>query len=182
MEDRVQLRERVREAPGKDLVRYINAPSLREELAIAFEPQMQIHLAHTVMLARQQIITQPDARSILDGLSEIRDGGAAGIEVDETLEDLYSHLERALIRKVGPETGGRMHTGRSRNDLGVTTARLVLRAKTLDLLDSLLQFERTVVDLASKHVETVMPGLTHSQHAQNFCKRQARSVGRLRCG
>jgi len=59
-----------------------------------------------------------------------------------------------------------MHTGRSRNDLGVTTSRLVLRAKLLDLLDRVLAFEGVLVDMAGQHVETIMPGLTHSQHAQ----------------
>jgi argininosuccinate lyase len=166
IEDQVQLRERVREAPGEDVVRLVNAPGLAAELRVAFEPQMQIHLAHTVMLARQGIISRADARTILDVLVELRAAGPGAIEVDPSLEDLYSHLERALIRRVGPDVGGRMHTGRSRNDLGVTTARLVLRAHVLDLLDRLLAFHRVLLDLAEGHVETVMPGLTHSQHAQ----------------
>ncbi len=165
-EDTVQLRERVREKPSEDLVRYVNAPALARELRVAFEPQMQIHLAHTVMLARQNIIGRDDARAILGALTEIHAAGPAGIEIDHGLEDMYSHLERALIRRIGPDVGGRMHTGRSRNDLGVTTARMVLRASLLDLLDRVLAFHRVLVDLAARHVETVMPGLTHSQHAQ----------------
>lgn len=165
-EDNVQLRERVRENPGDDLVKHINAPSLERELRVAFEPQMQIHLAHTLMLARQSIISHEDARAILSTLVELRASGPRAIDVDHSLEDLYSHVERALIRRVGADIGGRMHTGRSRNDLGVTTARLVLRARALDLLDGVLGFQAVLLDLASKHVDTVMPGLTHSQHAQ----------------
>ena len=165
-EDRVQLRERVREKPSDDLVKHVNAPGLAEELQVAFEPQMQIHLAHTVMLARQGIISRADARRILAVLVELRDAGPSALAIDPGLEDMYSHIERALIRRVGPDVGGRMHTGRSRNDLGVTTARLVLRAHTLDLFDRLLAFQLVVLDLAAAHVETVMPGLTHSQHAQ----------------
>lgn len=165
-EDSVQLRERVREKPSEDLVRYVNAPALARSLRTAFEPQMQIHLAHTVMLARQRIISHADARAILDALIEIREAGPAAIATDAGLEDLYSHLERALIRKIGPDVGGRMHTGRSRNDLGVTTARLVLRSSVLDLLDRVITFHGTLLALADAHIETVMPGLTHSQHAQ----------------
>ncbi len=165
-EDSVQLRERVREKPSDDLVQHFNAPALARSLQVAFEPQMQIHLAHTVMLARQKIISQDDARAILGALVEIHKAGPAGIEVDPGLEDLYSHVERALIRRVGPEVGGRMHTGRSRNDLGVTTARMVLRTSLLDLLDQVLAFHQVLLNLARAHVETVMPGLTHSQHAQ----------------
>ncbi len=164
--DQVQLRERVKEPPSEDLVRYFNLPGLAAELKVAFDPQMQIHLAHTVMLARQGIIANADARAILTALEAIREAGPAGITPDPGLEDLYSHLERALIRQVGPDVGGRMHTGRSRNDLGVTTARLVLRAHALELIDRLLAFLGVLLDLAEQHVETVMPGLTHSQHAQ----------------
>ncbi len=165
-EDPVQLRERVREKPGDDVVRLLNAPSLVDELGVTFAPQLEIHLAHTVMLARQEIISRVDARQILDALIAIREAGPAGLAVDHGLEDLYSHVERALIRRVGPDVGGRMHTGRSRNDLGVTTARLVLRERLLDLLDQVLGFHRVLLDLAGQHVETLLPGLTHSQHAQ----------------
>lgn len=165
-EDTVQLRERVREKPSDDLVQHVNAPALARQLRVAFEPQMQIHLAHTVMLARQKIVSTDDARAILTALVEIRDAGPAEIQVDPGLEDMYSHIERALIRRVGPEVGGRMHTGRSRNDLGVTTARMVLRADFLDLFDRVLAFHQVLLDLAAQHVETIMPGLTHSQHAQ----------------
>lgn len=165
-DDRVHLRERVREKPSDDLVRYVNAPALERALKMAFEPQMQIHLAHTVMLFRQGIVRREDARAILGVLVELATAGPSALDVDYSLEDLYSHIERALIRRVGPDVGGRMHTGRSRNDLGVTTARLMLRSSLLDLFDRLLAFNRVLLDLATDHVETVMPGLTHSQHAQ----------------
>src|SRR5579884_2884125 len=148
VDDPVQLRERVREKPSDDLVRYVNAPGLQHALQVAFEPQMQIHLAHTVMLARQGIIDQSDARAILRILTELRAAGPATLEIDRGLEDLYSHVERALIRRIGPDVGGRMHTGRSRNDLGVTQARLLLRASLLDLLDRLLAFQQVLIDLA----------------------------------
>src|SRR5438128_1620997 len=122
--DQVQLRERLKEDPSEDVVRYLNAPGLAEELRVAFDPQMQVHLAHTVMLAQQGIIARDEARAILGALQEIYVAGPAGLTIDPGLEDMYSHLEQALIRRIGPDVGGRMHTGRSRNDLGVTTARI----------------------------------------------------------
>jgi argininosuccinate lyase len=164
--DTVMLRERLREDPSADLVRHVSGPALEREMRDSFDPQMQIHLAHTAMLARQGIVSREDARRILATLVEIDRGGQDALERDPSLEDLYSHVERALIRKVGPDVGGRMHTGRSRNDLGVTTQRLVLRGKLLHLLDGVLAFEQVLVVMAGEHVETVMPGLTHSQHAQ----------------
>ena len=164
--DSVQLRERVREDPSPDIVRYLNAPSFARELVEAFDPQMRIHLAHTVMLARQNIINGQDARGILQALRAINNAGPTGLVINPSLEDLYSHIEGDLIRRIGPDVGGRMHTGRSRNDLGVTTSRMILRSQTLDLLDQLLGFLGVLLDLAETHVRTVMPGLTHSQHAQ----------------
>ena len=162
----VQLRERVREKPSEDLVRLINAPKLRRELGEAFDPQMQVHLAHTLMLARQGIVSTRDAGAILATLREVHAAGPSALEIDPGLEDMYSHIERALIRRIGPDVGGRMHTGRSRNDLGVTTDRLVLRVRCLDLIEAVLGFRAVLLDLAASHVDTVMPGLTHSQHAQ----------------
>lgn len=164
--DSVQLRERVHEDPSPDIVRYLNAPSLAREKVDAFDPQMQIHFAHTVMLARQNIIARDEARGILGALRSIDEAGAAGLVADSGLEDLYSHIERDLIRRIGSDVGGRMHTGRSRNDLGVTTSRMILRNQTLELIDQLVGFLGVLLDLSEKHVRTVMPGLTHSQHAQ----------------
>jgi len=70
-----------------------------------------------------------------------------------------------VIGRVGPE-GGRMHTGRSRNDEVATCIRLALREEMLGLMEELLSLIRTLIDLAGRNTDTIIPGFTHTQHAQ----------------
>ena len=67
---------------------------------------------------------------------------------------------------MGPEIGGRLHTGRSRNDMHTTAWRMALRTELLEILLRLCQLRKTVLKIAEQHISTVMPGYTHSQHAQ----------------
>ncbi|MBC7288554.1 MAG: argininosuccinate lyase, partial [Armatimonadetes bacterium] len=76
------------------------------------------------------------------------------------------NVEWYLREGAGPEMGGRLHTARSRNDQVVTDARMHLRIRLLDVVDEVVRLQRTLLDIASRHVEDVMPGYTHTQHAQ----------------
>lgn len=166
MEEEVQLRERLSKDPSQTLVTYMSGPKIRRQFEVLFEPQMQIHLAHCVMLMNQQIIPHEDGVAILRELLTLNEQGASAIEIDYRLEDLYSHIERYLVRILGADVAGRLHTARSRNDLGVTVWRMVLRSDLLAVRRSLLHLRSVVLELAERYAETVMPGYTHSQHAQ----------------
>jgi argininosuccinate lyase len=162
----VDLRERVKGPPAPELVRAYQAPSLALELKEAFGHEMAVHLAHALMLARQGIIPAPDARQIVRAVLDLRQDGPPALAVDHTLEDVYSYVERHLVKRLGPEVGGRLHTGRSRNDLHATTWRMALRAKLLAVREGLLDLRRVLLELGDRHAGTVMPGYTHTQHAQ----------------
>jgi argininosuccinate lyase len=127
---------------------------------------MRIHFAHTLMLMKQGIITQGEGKQILFGLQELMRMGAKAIKIDYSLEDMYSHIEEFLISKTGMGLGGKMHTGRSRNDMAQTVWRMLLRQGLLDVLTNLLKLRGTILTLAQKHVNTVMPGYTCGQQAQ----------------
>ena len=91
-----------------------------------------------------------------------------GAEAEPALgsgEDVHEAIEAQVLARIGPE-GGRMHTGRSRNDEVATCIRLALRAEMLDLMEEELSFIQTLVRLAAEHRETIIPGFTHTQHAQ----------------
>lgn len=167
MENRdLKLRERLKVPLSEDLVQFLVGPRIRWEFQNVFEHQMQIHLAHTLMLVKQQIITQSEGKDILIGLQEIERLGPNALEIDYTLEDMYSHIERSLIRKIGAEHGGKLHTGRSRNDMGQTVWRMMLRKELLKLLSYFQELRGSILALAKKHCNTVMVGYTHGQHAQ----------------
>lgn len=166
VEPSVQLRERLSKDPSAILVEHVTGPKIRQQFAVAFEPQMQVHLAHCLMLINQGIISGEDGARILAGLLELYEQGPSAIEIDYALEDLYSHIERHLVRQLGADVAGRLHTARSRNDLGVTTWRIVLRNDLLHVREALHNLRAVVLDLAERYAETIMPGYTHSQHAQ----------------
>ncbi len=162
----VSIRERVKKPPSAAMVRSYYRPSLTYALSHQFELEIWIHVAHCQMLLRQGIIAEPDARRIQRALLGLHETGPDALAIDDRLEDMYSYVERHLTATLGPETGGRLHTGRSRNDLHVTTWRMTLRGLMLSLMESLNALRGATLDQARCHAGTVMPGYTHWQHAQ----------------
>lgn len=123
-------------------------------------------MAHALMLAKQRIITDREARRIVAGLREILKEISDGkLQFRLELEDIHMHIESRLIRKIGP-VGGKLHTARSRNDQVALDVRMYLRDVILEIRRLLRQLQRTIVDLADRNQDTVMPGYTHLQRAQ----------------
>ena len=123
--------------------------------------------AHAIMLAACGIISEDDLREILKWLEKALEEFEAGrLELRPELEDVHMNVEWYLREGAGTEMGGRLHTARSRNDQVVTDARMHLRSRLLDIIDAVVELQRALLELAAKHVEDVMPGYTHTQHAQ----------------
>jgi argininosuccinate lyase len=123
--------------------------------------------AHALMLQRCGIISAEDLREILKWLEKARIAWEEGsFELKRELEDVHMNVETYLRQGAGPEFGGRLHTARSRNDQVVTDCRLHLRARLLSVRDRLADLQEALLERAEGHEETVMPGYTHTQHAQ----------------
>ena len=123
-------------------------------------------LAHAEMLAAQQIIGAADHAAIRSGLDAVAHEIEAGTFVWQLdLEDVHLNIEARLTQLVG-DAGKRLHTGRSRNDQVATDLRLWLRAEIDQIGELLVALQRAFVDVASRNVDTVMPGFTHLQVAQ----------------
>jgi argininosuccinate lyase len=127
---------------------------------------IEIQYAHTLMLARQGIISGEIARKCVLGLNALDRAAIASVPYDGKTEDLFFHVEEALERSCGKSTAGWMHTARSRNDIAITQYRMCLRSGILDMVGSLNSAERALIGLAREHVSTVMPAYTHTQPAQ----------------
>jgi argininosuccinate lyase len=123
-------------------------------------------VAHTRMLARQHILSTEDAAAILGGLKtvagELSDGR---LDLGAAWEDIHTRVESRLTELVG-EPGGRLHTGRSRNDQVATDVRLFARFALIDEVALLIGLQDVLIELAAKHVDTLFPGYTHLQRAQ----------------
>ncbi|CAA6806590.1 MAG: Argininosuccinate lyase (EC [uncultured Sulfurovum sp.] len=122
--------------------------------------------AHAFMLAEQEIISKEDYALIEKGLVEIYEEIESGqylLNGDE--EDIHMAIEGYLTEKIG-DAGKRLHTARSRNDQVALDFRLFVQRNTQAIADLLLQNIRTLTKVASKNTATLLPGMTHLQHAQ----------------
>lgn len=125
-----------------------------------FPYESQIHRAHVVMLGECQILTAGEAGTILRGLAAVD----AQAKEDASLRT-YLPYEAALKRTVG-SVGGKMHLGRSRNDLANTVKRMFLRDQLNRTIEAVIALRQTVVDKAADHLDTVMVVYTQRKEAQ----------------
>ena len=123
-------------------------------------------LAHVQMLGQTGILSLEETEQIQDGLKALlRDLEAGELHFDIANEDIHMNMEVLLTEKIGP-LAGKLHTARSRNDQVATDMHLYLKEQLGHVLDKLANLNSVLLDLAEKHVETIMPGYTHLQHAQ----------------
>ena len=128
-----------------------------------FEPHLAIDRAHVVMLAECEILPEDTAARILDTLAAIAE---AGFEELPVRSDLHVSIEEAVIDELGEDVGGRMHTGRSRNDKGSTAFRMIAREELLELCEELLVLQSVLLDRATETADWPVSGYTHLQNAQ----------------
>ncbi|MDY5662395.1 MAG: argininosuccinate lyase [Coriobacteriales bacterium] len=122
--------------------------------------------AHAKMLAKQGIISEKDAEDIRSGLDDIArqiEDGSFDFEIED--EDIHMSIERNLTEAIGA-AGGRLHTGRSRNDQVATDTRLHSKKLARGLMHQLLDIRGALLEVATREFGVVMPGYTHMQKAQ----------------
>ena len=123
--------------------------------------------AHAIMLARQNIISDADLKEILYWLRKAEEDFQNGtLTLDPNKEDVHMNVESYLIENAGIEFGGQLHTARSRNDQVLVDARLYIRDEILNVKRGISTLCEAFLSIAKEHVDTVMPGYTHTQHAQ----------------
>jgi len=160
---------RFEELPSKEMVDFLSGRDVKgippcDERLIPYD--LWGNRAHVLMLCRQGILSKQNAKRILRGLKEIESLHRRGkFGLDTSKEDVHSNIESYLIEKVGIESGGKVHTGRSRNDQIVLDMRLYLRDQTLEFVEGLIFLMETLIQKADEHRSTIMPGYTHHQHA-----------------
>ena len=123
--------------------------------------------AHAKVLHKAGLLSDADLGTMLSGLSELGDKVASGeFTPAPTDEDVHGAMERGLIEIVGPEVGGRLRAGRSRNDQVATLFRMWVRDAIRDTAAQVSDLVDVLADQAAAHPDAIMPGKTHSQAAQ----------------
>lgn len=131
-----------------------------------WEVDIKVSLAHSRMLGAQGILSSTDVSAIEKGLHEIAEEVKSGKwSFSPEAEDIHGEIEGRLFEKIG-DAAKRMHTARSRNDQVATDTRLYLKENVEVLVGDLRALQAELSKQASVHLNTIMPGMTHMQHAQ----------------
>ena len=147
-----------------DMVKKFNA-------SIGFDQRMyqediQGSIAHVKMLAKQGIVTDEEAETIIKGLEGIRQDIADGkITFTADDEDIHMAVESRLIERIG-ETGKKLHTARSRNDQCQVDGRLYMKKEIREIVSELIHLEEVILSKAEQYKDTITVGFTHIQNAQ----------------
>jgi argininosuccinate lyase len=130
------------------------------------EEDIQGSLAHVTMLGRCGILPAEDVEKIRGGLNQVLEAIRRGeIEFSVSDEDIHMNVEKALIERIGP-VGGKLHTGRSRNDQVATDMHLYLRKRVVEFVGMLVKLQEALIGQAKANLDTIVPGYTHLQRAQ----------------
>lgn len=146
-------------------------------------------IAHARMLGKQDVITNEDAETIINGLWQIMDEVEAG-EFHLTIadEDVHTGVEKRLRELIGA-TAGRLHTGRSRNDQVANDFRFWTKRQLIEVASGLVDLIDALIEISDTYADVVMPGYTHVQRAQpvlfahhmhGYCEMFLRDLERVR--
>jgi argininosuccinate lyase len=123
-------------------------------------------IAHCKTLAKAGIITEDEESTLVQGLGVVkREIDHGDFLYDDALEDIHMHIETRLFQEVG-KVAQKLHTARSRNDQVALDVRMFLRDMTRGTISNLATLRRTLLEMAGIHIDVIMPGYTHLQHAQ----------------
>ena len=155
-------------------VHFLKGPSnLLDEINASIDIDQRLYkediegsIAHAEMLGKQKIISKKDQTQIVSGLKSIKkDIENNKVIFSRELEDIHMNIESLLFKKIG-KVAGKLHTARSRNDQVVTDLKLWIRNNSKEIDSHLKLFQKTLINISKKNIETVMPGYTHLQVAQ----------------
>jgi len=150
--------------PPQEQVQAFNA-------SIGFDQRLALYdiagsVAHAGALKRCGVLTEPEWHVIVSGLESLRlDVEAGSVVWQEQYEDVHMNIERYLTDKIGA-LGGKLHTGRSRNDQVALDMHMYAREQLLITRRHVRELQAVLVDLAQRHITVIIPGYTHLQRAQ----------------
>ena len=142
------------------------APQIVDQSDKYFAAMLKANDAQALMLLEQGILNKEEAGKLLQLSRELAAQGASKLAFTPDKEDLYLNIEAILIDRLGDYVGGKLHTGRSRNDLYAAVQRLKCRDTVLEIAQALLDLRTTLLRVAGENLTTVIPGYTHMQPAQ----------------
>lgn len=146
----------------KDEVIY---PGIVQEYKIGFHEMILLNKAYAIMLVKEKILDVKQGKLILQGLTKVHKN-LKPEDLDGKYEELYFNVEQALVKEIGIKVAGKLHAGRSRNDIYATLWRMEIRKSVWDILKQIIELKTVILKKASENIETILTGYTHTQPAQ----------------
>lgn len=159
------MRERLNKEIDAFFAREISFPIMQDRYIFGFQEMVNLNKAHTIMLVQEGIIDRESAGKILLGLDDMRKSFKLE-DLDPKQEELYFCFEQNLLDRIGREAGGKMHTGRSRNDIWACMTRMITRKSIWDVLEEVLKTQDLLLKTCYENLDTLITGYTHMQPAQ----------------
>ena len=158
------FRTRIDTPLDKKALKFIS--SLKEDLWIAEEDIIGTEV-HDIMLFEQGLLNKSEIKEILNALEDIREKLLSNrIELNDNFEDIHPFIEQSVIDKIGIDIGGKIHTGRSRNDQISVDLRLKIRNELNNITQELFALFDALLDVSNKNIDAYMPLYTHLQKGQ----------------
>jgi argininosuccinate lyase len=152
--------------PHPAYARYVLEPGFRHAQRLLWPHMMAANEAHTLMLVETGIVSRADAAALMAAQRTVMEAGPEAFSYKPDVEDLFFLVEGRLIELAGPDAGGNLQIARSRNDLGAVMTRMLLRDRLSQIEQLTLQLRGLLIELIGQHIDTLMPGITHTQPAQ----------------
>lgn len=151
--------------PGESYTTAVLRPAYDEAKRMLLPSMMRIHRAHLLMLHTAGILNDDDSATIARSIDELDLEGLAASEYNGEFEDLFFTVEHQMMQ-IGGEVTGSLHTARSRNDMGMTLYRMVMREQLVRVLTAAGELYETLVRMGTEHSATLSLEHTHTQPAQ----------------
>lgn len=158
--------KRLSEQMAPEVQELIYRPRLETEIGTSFGFITDLNQAHLLMLVARGLVPHSIGRKLARALIELEQAGPSAISLNAALEDAHFNFETKLMEMAGADAGGRIHIGRSRNDMGATIDRMRARGYWIDICTQLNTLRQGALEQTQANVEVVMPGYTHLQVAQ----------------
>lgn len=164
MESKVS--KRLTEPLAREILEHIYGPRIARDFEKQFGYLTDVNQAHLLMLHKTGLISPDVAKKLAKGLLQMEAEGPCAVELDPAKEDPYFNYEAKLMSITGRDIGGRLHMGRSRNDIAPTIDRIRARSLVLAVIEAVGRVRHAALERAAKFTGAVMPGYTHMQPAQ----------------
>lgn len=157
---------RLDDQPSEIYLEHLRKPEYEMMVEHFFGPLVSCNRAQAIMLYENDLLDSEEVAALLESISAIEERSADDFRDANRFEDPYLQMEEFIISQTDEPIGGKLHTGRSRNDLYAAAVRMVARERLLVVIEAALNLRRSVLDRAKGAEDVVMPAFTHSQPAQ----------------